>query len=216
MSTTVARIEHAGPDLRARRVIFSDGSPTRVTSAAAIREIGLEEGTAVVPEALDDALSSVELPLAKERALLLLGYREHSANELERKLRDSGYSADVATAVVKRFVEVQLVDDSRFASAWVRSRRASGYGTRRVRQELERKGIDAETIGAALADEADDADELARALAALGSRKATDRRSRERLIRRLASRGFPLGIAVSAVDMVDSASDDTDMPPDLL
>ena len=217
MSTTIARIEHAGPDLRARRLVFSDGSPSRITSASALKELGIEVGADVSLEALEEALAAVEPALAKDRALRLLGYREHSRAELERKLRDSGYPHGLAAAIVARFVEVELVDDARFASAWVRSRRLSGYGSRRIRQELERKGVTPETIDAALDEESPDADdELARARAALGSRTASDRAGRDRLVRRLVSRGFSLNVSLTAVDAIQTMGrSEVDTPPDL-
>ena len=217
MSTTVARIEHAGPDMRARRLVFSDGSPSRTTSAAAIKELGVEEGAELSPQMLEDALAAIEPGLAKDRALRLLGYREHSRAELERKLRDSGYPRGLSAGIVERFVEVELVDDARFASAWVRSRRIARYGTRRIRQELERRGIAPEVIGAALDEGSPDSDdELSRAVAALGTRAASDRSSRDKLVRRLVGRGFSLGVSIAAVDTTRSpGSDDMDTPSDL-
>ena len=216
-TTTIARIERAGPDMRARRLVFTDGSPSRVTSAAAVRELGIEEEVEISPETLEEALAAIEPSLAKERALRLLGYREHSRAELQRKLRDSGYPDGVSSAIVARFVEVELVDDARFASAWVRSRRASCYGSRRIRQELERKGIAAEIVDAAIAEEAPDGDdESARAQAALGSRTAIDRAGRDKLVRRLVSRGFSLGVSIAAVNATRvMGSEGIDTPPDL-
>jgi regulatory protein len=217
MSTTIVRIEHAGPQMRARRLVFQDGSPSRTTSATAIRELGVEEGSDVSPEQLDMALEAIEPALARDRALLLLGYREHSRAELERKLRDSGYSRELSSRIVKRFVEVELVDDARFAAAWVRSRRLSRYGARRIRQELQRKGIAPEVIDGALDEEApDETDELLRARAALGSRAASDRAGRDRLVRRLVGRGFSLGVSIAAVNATrPTGSDSVDTPPDL-
>jgi len=217
VSTTIVRIENAGPGLRARRLVFEDGSEPRVTSKAAVKELGLEVGADVTPAVLEEALAEVELQLAKDRALLLLGYREHSQSELRAKLQDAGYSREIAAAVVARFAEVQLVDDVRFASAWVRTRRNARYGTRRIKQELQRKGVAEETVLAALEEESPDGDdELERARAALGSRSAADRKGREKLVRRLIGRGFSLGTAIEAVNSrVSSACDDMDTPSDL-
>ena len=216
MCATIARIENAGPGLRARRLVFSDGSPTRTTSAAALKETGIQEGTEITPEALESELATIEPPLAKDRALRLLGYREHSSAELEHKLRDSGYPKPVAASIVARFVEVELVDDARFAGAWIRTRHCAGYGARRIRQELERKGVAPETIDAAFEESATDGvDEFARASAALGSRQAHDRASRDKLVRRLIGRGFSLTVAIGAVDASRMGSDEVDTPSDL-
>ena len=42
--------------------------------------------------------------------------------QLAEKLADRDVPADVATAVLDRFEEVQLIDDAEFARMWVRSR----------------------------------------------------------------------------------------------
>ena len=203
----LVRIEIAGPGAKARRLVFDDGGAPRETSAAAVKRLGIEEGTEVAREAVVAALSETEYGLAKERALRLLGYREHSAEELLRKLRDTGYPEAVAQAVVARFTEIELVDDARFAAAWNRSRAAAGYGPRRIRRELEMRGVSPETIRNALSDGEDSEDELARALSALGGRTAADRQGRDRLVRRLVSRGFALSVALRAVRASDIDED---------
>lgn len=198
MSATVERIESVGPDSRARRISFSDGSAPRTTSAAALKLLGLESGSEVEPLQLLEELAKHEPQLARDRALQLLGYRERSRQELYQRLRDNGYPDNVVAAVVARFCEVELVDDARFASAWVRSRISAGYGSRRIRRELAEKGVDDDLIAAAIEEEAVD-DELSRARASLRGSAARDSRERERLIRRLVSRGFELRVAVEAV-----------------
>jgi len=203
MSAQIVRIEHAGPGSRARRLLFDDETPTRTTSAAAVKHLGLEEGMSIAGEALEESLDEIEYPLAKDRGLMLLGYREHSAAELRRKLHDAGYPTTVCRAVVERFVEVELVDDARFAAAWVRSRRGAGYGTRRIARELEQRGIDAEVIQAALTDDADETDEIQRARRALRGKVPEDRASKDRLLRRLVSRGFSISVALKALEVSD-------------
>jgi regulatory protein len=198
VSTIIERIESVGPDARARRLFFEDHSPSRVTSAAALKLLALEPGVAVEPSDLEDALALHEPRLARERALQLLRYRERSASELQQRLIDAGYPSVVVAAVVKRFCEVELVDDRRFASAWVRSRASAGYGRRRILHELAQKGVDEATSSLAIEEELPD-DELGRARKALGGRCPADAHDRERLVRRLVARGFELRVALDAV-----------------
>ncbi len=101
--------------------------------------------------------------------------------------------------MVERFCEVELVDDRRFASAWVRSRSSACYGRRRIARELAEKGVADDVIASAL-DEELDGDELTRAREALRGRRARDSKERERLVRRLVARGFEFRIAREAVD----------------
>lgn len=198
MSTTIQRIESAGPDARARRVFFDDDSESRVTSKAALKFLELEVGSNVDSAEFSSALAEHEPRLARERALQLLGYRERSRSELRQRLIDNGYPAPVVDSVVSRFCEVELVDDVRFASSWVRSRASAGYGRRRILRELADKGVD-DQIALAAVDEQIGEDELSRAHSALKGREPRDPKDRERLVRRLVARGFELRTAVEAV-----------------
>ena len=142
MSPRIARIEDAGPDRKARRLTFEDGIEPRITSASVVKELGLEEGLSIDADVLEASLAEVELLLAKERALRLLGYRERSRAELVRKLCDSGYPEAIASQVAERFAEIELLDDERFAAVWVRTRNAAGFGARRIASELAEKGLE--------------------------------------------------------------------------
>ena len=206
MSAKIVRIETAGPGAKARRLVFDDNLDPRVTSPAAVRELGLLVGASANRGAVEDALRAIEFPLAKERALLLLGYREHSSAELVRKLGDCGYPGDVARAVADRLTEVELVDDGRFAHAWARSRLSCGYGPRRIRQELVQRGVDSALVDDALAEAVEAESEAALARKALRGRTPTDPRGRERLLRRLVGRGFSMSAALSALDSEMSAA----------
>src|SRR3954469_17262218 len=93
-------------------------------------------------------MPQVQLSL-KGRALRLLGGREHSRAELERKLRkyeeEPGQLARVLDELqAKDFISEQRVVDS------VLHRRAPRLGASRLRQELQAKGIDGEMVSQAL------------------------------------------------------------------
>jgi regulatory protein len=214
MSPRIIRIEDAGPERRARRLVFDDGSQPRTTSAAVAKELGLEEGLDLPTAALEAALGQSEHARARERALQLLAYRERSTYELARKLQDSGYDAALATTIVARCKELGLVDDERFAESWVRSRAAAGRGVRRIRYELAQKGVPPRVVDAALEQECPTDQELTRARASLRGQRALDRKDHDRLVRRLVARGFDLATALQAVDEAsDEQNDDHDDGP---
>ena len=86
----------------------------------------------------------------KGRALKLLAVREHSRQELERKLAaKEPDSAEVKQALddlqARGFLDEQRVVDS------IVHRRAARVGVGRIRQELQAKGIDAERVALAVA-----------------------------------------------------------------
>ena len=210
MSPQIVRIEDAGPDRKARRLVFDDGTEPRLTSASAIKELGIVEGLAIDEDVLEASLAEVELPLAKDRALRLLGYRDRSRAELIRKLLDSGYPSAVATQVVERFTEIELLDDERFAAAWVRTRSAAGFGARRIAHELAEKGVAPETVSSAMEAVSGGDDQLARARHALRGKVASGRNERDKLVRRLVGKGFSLQIALQAVE-IDASDDESDL-----
>jgi regulatory protein len=212
VSAHILRIEDVGPERKARRLVFDDGSDPRLTSLAAVRKLGLEEGAEVCPQQLDDALTEVEEPLARERALRLLGYRDRSRAELTRKLSDSGYPDDLARRISDRFLQVGLVDDERFAAAWTRSRRAARIGPRRIERELLAKDIDPEIIADALATECPDDSQVDQAIQALRGAVARSAKQRDTLIRRLVAKGHALPVAVQAVDTASSRAGDIRQP----
>lgn len=130
-------------------------------------------------------------PSLKGRALRLLARREYSRAELERKLAAfeevPGTLAQALDALqAKDFINEQRVVDS------VVHRRAPRLGAGRVRQELERKGLDREAVASAVAALA--STELARARDVwqkkFGSTAPVDAADRARQMRFLASRGF--------------------------
>jgi regulatory protein len=84
-------------------------------------------------------------------ALRALARREHSVQELQRKLQQHS-SDDVACSDV--LTEVQQRDwqnDSRFADAYTRSRANRGYGPIRIEIELRERGVSLAVIKDAIA-----------------------------------------------------------------
>ncbi|MDQ1747734.1 MAG: regulatory protein [Frankiaceae bacterium] len=138
---------------------------------------------------------------ARSIALRLLESQPRTRVELERALARRGVPRDAATAVLDRFAEVGLIDDEAFAQAWVTSRHTGrGLGRRALTVELQRRGVDAQTVAAAVsAVSTDDEEVAARALADRRLRTMAglpaDTRMRQ-LVGMLARKGFSQGLAV--------------------
>ncbi len=97
--------------------------------------------------ALDaDALGEAALPVRDERrptaidprrkAMELLTRREHSRQELERKLIARGFDDEAVRDAVEDMAARGWQDDTRFAHALARTRLVSGHGPVRIRAEL--------------------------------------------------------------------------------
>jgi regulatory protein len=147
---------------------------------------------------------------AHAAALDLLARRAHFENELERKLLAKGFATEDVAAALDRLRSAKLVDDRRCAIDFIQSRlRRAPQGRRRLRAELERKGIDAEVIAAALGEALPDTDgDLAREAA-----RRFQRRRRSADPRALARHLDRLGF--STRDILALAEEPTDLqPPD--
>lgn len=71
----------------------------------------------------------------------LLARREHSFCELTNKLVRKGHEQGIVTPVLERLVEDSLLSDWRFAENYLMFRSRKGFGPRRIRKELEQRGV---------------------------------------------------------------------------
>lgn len=102
-----------------------------------------------LPEADDEALSPEEQALrAQQRdkeveiaAVRLLSRREHSTEELRRKLAAKGHPKATIDAVLDKLARKKWVSDERFASNYVHHHARRGQGPVRIRAELRQQGV---------------------------------------------------------------------------
>ncbi len=90
----------------------------------------------------------------RKKALDYLSRREHSREELKRKLNDKASQAEL-DSLLGELVSQGLQSDERFAESYVRSRVNSGIGPLRIAQELNQRGVGAELISRSLAEDDD-------------------------------------------------------------
>lgn len=180
------------------RVISLDGEPWHTTAAPVIRELGIAEGDIVEVSDIARGVEAAERVAARERALALLGYRERSVAELRTKTLDDGYPSGIVDDVVADLERSGLVDDVRFAEAFVRSLSVGkGLGRRRIERELAQKGVSPEVAAAVLLEYCDPEDSPARVLEA--ARHLARRGDRvDLLAARLVRKGYGPGEAFAA------------------
>lgn len=128
-------------------------------------------------------------------AIGLLARREYSRQELVERLAAKGHEAEAIAECLEALAEQGLQSDARFAETFLRSRILRGQGPLRIRLDLERRGLDRETIRHAFDEAArrGEADWFALAGEALARRfpdPGDTPRERARRERFLACRGF--------------------------
>ena len=128
---------------------------------------------------------------ARASALRILGRREHSAEQLKRKLEWRGHGEARAEEVVDRLTECGWQSDARFAENLARSRAAQGYGPLRIKAELQAAGVSDAAIREAMDALACDFADAARRLHARHfHRMPANAAERQKHYRYLAGRGF--------------------------
>ena len=144
----------------------------------------LSEGEA---EALTQAARRSGL---RQKALNLLTSKPMSRRELEQKLRSWEAGEEEAAAIADRMEELGFLNDAAYAAQVVRYYSAKGYGERKLRDELYRRGIPRELWDEALAQLPPAADAVRKVVAArLRGRPMTQEDSRK-LAAALQRRGF--------------------------
>lgn len=166
------------------------------------------------PEPPADRPAERDDPESAVRSIVLrrLSAAPRSRHELEKDLAKRGADPEVAAAVLDRFEDVGLVDDSAFARMWVESRhRSKGLARSVLRLELIERGIDRDDIEGALSQISDD-DEYERARE-FAERKVRVRvgedahKAMSRLAGQLARKGYPPGVCFRvAKETVGNAS----------
>ncbi len=71
-----------------------------------------------------------------------LARREHSEQELRRKLKARAGDDDAVEVVLRQLKDERLQSDERFTEAYVHHRVNAGIGPLKIRYELRQKGID--------------------------------------------------------------------------
>lgn len=133
----------------------------------------------------------------------LCSRREYCRQDIMKKvLAALGGDADEAGRIMDRLVEEKYIDDLRYASAFARDKSSiAGWGATKIRYMLAAKGIDRETIAAALqeVDEGKASDRLEKLLSAKVRSLKDDPQCRMKLLRFALGRGYQYDEAAEVI-----------------
>lgn len=120
--------------------VMEDGSILRlgeneVVAFALYSGRELEEGEA------DRLLAAAHSGALKEKALNLLTAKPMSRRELEKKLQSWEAGEEEAASIADRLEELGFLNDASYAAQVVRYYSGRGYGERKLRDELYRRGL---------------------------------------------------------------------------
>lgn len=179
----------------------------------------LKVGVELTEERMEEILRAADFRRARERALYLLDYRDHSRGEIVEKL-SRNVDRVIAEEVADKLCELGLIDDGMYAKKLARHfLLTKKYGARRAEFEMRRKGIDGRLAAEAVAEVEPDEDLLEElALKKYGRylEDDPDGKGRDKAIRGLMRLGHGYYEAEAAVDAAAARLEaDTDEPEDL-
>ncbi|MDA8352735.1 MAG: RecX family transcriptional regulator [Firmicutes bacterium] len=162
----ITRIERQKNGLP-RYNIHVDGAYRFAVHEDVLVRFRLSKGMEVDAAEIESILAEEERNKVYQAALRHLSYRPRTVFELKRHLLDKGYESAYVDAVTEELKEKRYLDDRRFAQAWVEERRRrKGYGSLKLKHELEQKGVSSETVEEVLSQLEDEKErELARMVA---------------------------------------------------
>ena len=125
------------------QVNFDEGEPAFINSEI-IAQYNIKGGVSIPESAWNQVVYANEFRRARERALYLMDYRDHSYIELFKKL-EKNYDEDICYDVIDSLVEVGIVDDRRYAENLAqRLMEVKRCGYYKAVQEMRQKGISKE------------------------------------------------------------------------
>ena len=116
-------------------------------SLAMITAAGLRRGQIISSKEIDRLKEEDNYERAKQSAFGFVSYRPRSISELRENLSRKKYDENIIERVVTRLVELEMLDDKKFANYWVEQRETFKPRSRRaLSYELFQKGVDREIV----------------------------------------------------------------------
>lgn len=180
------------PRRKSMSALYIDGEFAMKLDTETLIANNISAGKEIDDEKLHSLIIESDNKCAKEKALWLISYRDHSEKELIDKIRRD-YSEDSAVNAVARLKELGLVDDEKFARRYFKeltegSRHLSPRG---AKYKLLEKGID-RCLADMIADECeiDPREQIRIIIDKKYSNFNTDEKYRRRAVSGLQRKGF--------------------------
>ncbi len=165
------------------------GELLRITGEALLR-FGLQTGMDLSEETVVELREVSRRYQLRSRGAQLASARMLSKKELTNRLQRRGATDAEAADTVDWLEELGAVNDEAYASAIVRHYGHNGYGVMRVRQELQRRGIDRALWDEALEELPPPEETIAHVLRSRLKGRVPDRDEGRKLAAMLQRRGF--------------------------
>lgn len=184
------------PKARLRPADGDEGLQVPVAVARAVVKAVREDPSATLGEGgLGRLVAAASTSCCAKRLTSMVDRRDYSSKEAADRLLRAGYPRDVVEDVCSRAREGRLLDDARFAEAFIRSKAYSGWGRRRIEQELSRRGVDASSVAGWPDEFFEGESEFDRAWGLVSRRSVPAKNPYEKTVRYLVGRGYSYDVA---------------------
>ena len=170
-------------------VMLEDGSILRVGEKEVI-DFALYTGKELTEDEAQAIVEAARRTGLKEKTINLLARKPMSRRELERKLGEWEAGEEETAAICDRMEELGFLNDGEYAARLVRHYSAKGYGERKLRDELYRRGIPREFWEEALARAEDSAGAIDAFIEKKLAGKTVNQKELKKVSDALARRGF--------------------------
>ena len=169
--------------------VLEDGSILRVGEKEVL-DFTLYAGKELTGEEAESILDAARRSGWKEKTINLLARKPMSRRELERKLEEWEAGEVERTAICDRMEELGFLNDREYAARLVRHYSAKGYGERKLRDELFRRGVPREFWEEALAQVENSAEAIDAFVDKKLAGKIADQKELKKVSDALVRRGF--------------------------
>ena len=130
-----------------------------------LKSIELKVGDELSAASYEEIINQTIYPRAIQKALAILKFKDRTEQELQRKLKEADYPEEVIVRVIGYMKEYGYLNDERFTSLYVKSRKST-KSKQFIKSELLQKGLDKWVIDEVLeAEYSEDSEEDAELLA---------------------------------------------------
>lgn len=178
------------PRRKSLSAIYIDGEFALKLDTETVLSNHLKVGEEIDDDRLLELIKASDSRRAKEKALWLISYRDHSEGELRQKL-SKDYGEEAVDSAVERLMELRLINDEDFAKKYAESLSHKHMSQRQIQQKLRLKGIDKELSEDAVENlNLDEKDEIRALINKKYIRKLSDEADLRRTVAALQRRGF--------------------------
>lgn len=178
------------PRKKSLSAVYIDGEYAMKLDTQTLIENRIKAGREIDDEELHEIVELSNERRAKEKALWLISYRDHSKKELTQKIRRT-YDEQSAEKAVERLEELGLVNDEGFARRYAEQLLFSKHmSSRGALFELSRKGIEKELAEQIIEEFDVDIDENIRYIIERKYRRIDDEKIRRKAVSALQRLGY--------------------------